>query len=87
MRKKRGRPKLINPIAKKIRGIFHDTDNDLTYEKMAVAAEINYHTLMNIFSRKEVSRFVMLKLKYSGLINDQDEKDYLQWILQHGKRK
>lgn len=87
MIEKRGRPALINPIGKKIREIVKDPNNHLSYEKVAVAADLKYHTLMNLFTRRKVSHSTLKGLKYCGLINEKDEIEYFSWILEHGVKK
>lgn len=75
---KKGRPKKINPIAQKLRAIIHSSD--LTYEKIAVAADLRYNTFMNVFTRDKVSYMTLKSLQQCGLIDAGDVKEYRAWL-------
>jgi len=56
-----------------------------SYEELCVATGICYGTIRNIFTRHIVSARTLMALKYSGIINDQEEKEYREWAISNGK--
>lgn len=73
----KGRPPLINPIAAKIRELIK---RGVTMEKLCVSADLKFNTLKNIFTRKKVSYATIKGLKYANIIDDQDIREYNEWI-------
>lgn len=70
--------KNISPIARKIRELVQT--EKMTYEKICVACDMKYQTLMNIFSRDKISDFTRKALKYGGLIDEKDEIEQIRWL-------
>jgi len=85
MQKRRGRPKDISPIARKVRALVHN-DPRMTLEKICVVCEIKYNSLNNIFSRLRISENIIKSLKYGGIINEQDIDDHYDWLLEKRKK-
>jgi len=74
--------KELNPIAAKVRRLIKE--QHLTYEKVCVAADVGYSTLMNIFARPKISDMTRRALKYAGIIDEKDEKEYTKWLITKG---
>lgn len=80
--------KLKNPIAKKLRALIGKptpSGGKITKEYIAVITGLTFYTISNIMHRRKISYNSMFCLKRSGIINEEDEKEYRQWLAKYGR--
>lgn len=83
--KRPGRKRLLNPIAVHLNSVMERLN--LTKEKICVACNMRYYTLDNVWKRRNVSYSTLSSLKFNGLITEEVEKDYREFIKIHPPKK
>ncbi len=68
----------MNPIRAKLEEMMQA---GLTKEHMCVTSGLKYPTFDNVFKKLRISYGNLKALKYCGLINEEDERDYHKWII------
>lgn len=83
--------RVLNPIAEKVRAIVRNgktsKGDPFTYEIICVATKLRYPTLMNLFSRHNVSYATMKSLEIAGFIDAKDVKSYEDWLEERRGRR
>lgn len=86
MRDMKRRSPTPNPIAEKMDVILKtrpEGQRKMTKIKMARYLDMVYTTFYNIFNRDKVSEHTLSVLKYHGMINDKEIRDYLEWYYEN----